>query len=97
MILNKSKHHFWSQLLISMIAMFALPEVQSIQQTEYAREYQNQSVQQQVTIYQVQQQSLQLEGYSRPTLIRVKLTEFTPLFVTQVRASHAPIRGSPTA
>ncbi|WP_101774808.1 secA translation cis-regulator SecM [Pasteurella oralis] len=64
MILTKGKHSFWSQLLLSMIAILALPEAQGLaNQSNVASEnYQNpQFVQQQISrvvalVQQVQQQ-----------------------------------------
>lgn len=43
MILTKGKHNFWSQLLLSMIAILALPQAQSLlNQTNVTNEnYQN--------------------------------------------------------
>lgn len=98
MMLHKGKHSFWSQLLVSMIAMFALPEVQSIEPTSTAREYQNQSIQQQVlrTIYQVQQQTAVQIPEISPIFDDQKCPKITPqLLVTKPYFAHAPIRGSP--
>lgn len=64
MILTKGKHNFWSQLLLSMIAILALPEAQSLtNQSNVANaSYQNPHfIQQQIShvvalVQQVQQQ-----------------------------------------
>ncbi|MDH2926540.1 DUF2547 family protein [Lonepinella koalarum] len=100
MILTKGKHNFWSQLLVSMIAIFALPDVQVADRiNEYSQEYQNQSNQQQVlrAIYQIKQQNLSLTYPAQPTVIAKKFVKFTPHFMAKVFAEYAPIRGSPFA
>ncbi|MCK3658358.1 hypothetical protein A4G18_06475 [Pasteurellaceae bacterium Pebbles2] len=97
MILTKGKHNFWSQLLVSMIAIFALPDAPAADRADFPREYQNQSVQMQTlrAIYQVQQQHqprLQAQHFPATS---TKITKFQPHFVAEVFAAYAPIRGSP--
>ncbi|MGQ0287083.1 secA translation cis-regulator SecM [Pasteurellaceae bacterium 22721_9_1] len=99
MMLTKGKHSFWSQLFISMIAIFALPDVQAVDRTEHLNTYQNQSIQQQTlrTIYQVHQEKAQAAQIQQSGVVAVKLTEFQPHFVAAIHFAHAPIRGSPLA
>lgn len=104
LILNQVYHrttqgrtHFWSHILFSMIAFFALPNVQGVEQAELPRlEYQNQPLQIQVVRSAfVQQQQLQRTQFIHPTVQWEKQPQILPHFVTQIYAKHAPIRGSP--
>ena len=90
MISNKSKHSFWSQLLLSMIAIFALPASHEWQyQANVANEnYQNaqqQNVPQILTavslLKQTQQQQFQPQN--------------EPHFVRSYFIINAPIRAGP--
>lgn len=97
MKLTKCKHYFWSQLLFSMIAMFALPQVQEWQSAESGSPtYQNQSVQQQISrAVQVLQQERVQQIFAVSSVDPQKFLEFRPHFTVAVFTFHAPIRGSP--
>ncbi|WP_439241416.1 secA translation cis-regulator SecM [Lonepinella sp. BR2474] len=100
MTLTKGKHNFWSQLLVSMIAIFALPDVQVVERSaDYPPAYQNQSMQQQVlrAIYQSQQEIQPANYPPAHGVMAIKQAEFQPHFVAAILAEHAPIRGSPLA
>lgn len=104
MILNNLYHrtaqgrtYFWSHILFSMIALFALPQVQGVEPAELPRlEYQNQPIQTQVVRSTfVQQQQLQRTQGVHPIFQSEKQSQFLPHFATRIFAKHAPIRGSP--
>ena len=104
LILNKvhnravlGRTHFWSHILFSMIALFALPNVQGIESPDSSRfEYQNQSLQAQVVSSTfVQQEQLQQTQTPRPIFQSEKQCEFSPHFDIDIFAPLAPIRGSP--
>ncbi|MDO5054899.1 MAG: secA translation cis-regulator SecM [Pasteurella oralis] len=100
MILTKGKHNFWSQLLLSMIAILALPEAQGLaNQSNVANEnYQNpQFIQQQISrvvalVQQVQQQ--QRNAVVTP-LKKQNLPENKPHFAAVLAYSIPPIRAGP--
>ncbi|ABR75368.1 hypothetical protein CBG46_05930 [Actinobacillus succinogenes] len=98
MKLTKGKRYFWSQLLFSMIAMFALPQVQQWQHAEANNPtYQNQSVQRQIACVaqNLQQKQAQQQFWAVSPIESQKLLEFRPHFSGAVFTFHAPIRGSP--
>lgn len=92
------KHYFWSQLLFSMIAMFATPQVQEWRHVESGdATYQNQSVQQQFARVsrEMQRQQQVQQIFTVSSLEPQKILEFRPHFSAAVFTFHAPIRGSP--
>ncbi|OOS00059.1 hypothetical protein B0186_06755 [Canicola haemoglobinophilus] len=99
MILIKGKQYFWSQLLLSVIAIFTLPIAQDLEPQNIASDYpREQRVIQQLyqtaaKIQQVQQQQLlQLRlAIAEPTI----LFEIAPLFLVQQFNYQAPIRAGP--
>ncbi|MGC7589225.1 secA translation cis-regulator SecM [Bisgaard Taxon 46] len=103
MILRKGKHSFWSQLLLSVIAIFALPDAQGLShQANLPNEnYQNaQSVQQQFfravsLVKQVQkQQFIHIDAVPEISPILVKIE---PHFYVEHFHIIPPIRAGPTA
>lgn len=99
MISAKGKHNFWSHLLLSMIAIFALPATQGAehQHNVGGENYQRQQVQQQM----LRAVSLKRQVQIQPYLQRQSAVDFTVLFNIEPHftpssfAFHAPIRGSP--
>lgn len=101
MILRKGKHSFWSQLLLSVIAIFALPDAQSLShQTNLPNEnYQKaQSVQEQFLravslVKQVQKQQfihIDVVPETSPILVKVE-----PHFYVEYFHIIPPIRAGP--
>lgn len=100
MISNKTTQHFWSQLLVSMIAIFALPAAQGLEYNADVRNenYQSQTQykpQQILTMVRAVQQIQTHRQTGRNLLESVKLFKIEPHFYASVFPSHAPIRGSP--
>lgn len=99
----KGKPHFWSQLLISMIAMLALPNVQGWQYPDTDNNVSNsaQQIQQQIrsAIALNPRASLIVPQIAVP--ITKKQRDFDPRFNQFVVSSpffqHAPIRAGPFA
>lgn len=94
---GKSKPNFWSQLLLSMIAIFALPSAQSLENQSNAENYSSSISIQQVletakVAREVQRQTLQQPSISHQT---EKQAEIRPHFVANVLNIHAPIRAGP--
>ncbi|TDQ58123.1 uncharacterized protein DUF2547 [Mesocricetibacter intestinalis] len=101
MILHKGKQNFWSQLLISMIAIFALPQVQGNQPVQTNANYQTQSA------YQIQRQALLASASSvQKTIVRqIRLSESKLIPAAQNKTEtnfnghqirfHTPIRAGP--
>ncbi|MDU8925539.1 secA translation cis-regulator SecM [Pasteurellaceae bacterium LIM206] len=100
LIQTKGKHNFWSQLLVSMIAIFALPAVQGLSHAETLNDsYRNeqQAAQQQITqtVALIQQVSLVQQPHSDAAVERAKLPKITPHFTAHAFNPHAPIRAGP--
>ena len=101
MISNKSKHSFWSQLLLSMIAIFALPASQAWQyQANVANEnYQNaqqQNVPQILTAVSLLKQTQQQQFQPQNAPIEAEiLAKNEPHFVRSYFIINAPIRAGP--
>lgn len=97
MISGKSKPNFWSRLLFSMIAIFALPNAQSLESQSNAENYSSGISIQQVletakVAREVQRQTLQQPAL--PHQIE-KHVEIQPHFVADVLNACAPIRAGP--
>lgn len=101
-ISTKGKHNFWSQLLVSMIAIFALPCAQGLNYSDAvtSENYQAQRtsikqpaaklsalIQQQVAVQQRQAQQCNVDC--------PKFAKIEPHFCLSPSYFHAPIRGSP--
>ncbi|WP_082041902.1 secA translation cis-regulator SecM [Mannheimia massilioguelmaensis] len=101
-ISHKIKHTFWSQLLVSMIAMFALPNVQGVEYSESTTEnYQQQShhFQQQLLkkVALVHQAIVPYSDVQQRHIKQVKFSKNEPhLFVSSLCEFSPPIRGSPS-
>ena len=92
MISAKGKHNFWSHLLLSMIAIFALPTTQGAEhQHNNGENYQSQQVQQEI----LRAVSLKRQTQIQPNFSFTKIFKIEPFFVPSSFSSHAPIRGSP--
>lgn len=96
----KGKPHFWSQLLLSMIAIFALPIVQGVEPQSISREtYPNEQRQteQQVVLNIIAEQ----KHLEQPWILlsdsstNYFFPPFEPHFVDADFFSHAPIRAGP--
>ncbi|BFU60302.1 MULTISPECIES: secA translation cis-regulator SecM [Rodentibacter] len=96
MISGKGKPNFWSRLLLSMIAIFALPNAQSLE-NQSAENYASQvSIQQALetakVVREIQRQSFQQSSIPHST---EKHLEIRPHFVANVLNLQAPIRAGP--
>ena len=94
---GKSKPNFWSRLLLSMIAIFALPSAQSLENQSNTENYSSSISIQQVletskVAREVQRQTLQQPSISHQP---EKQAEIQPHFVENVLNIHAPIRAGP--
>ncbi len=97
----KGSHHFWSQLLVSMIAIFALPAAQGLEypseivsENYHNQRYQTpqQSISAAFIVRQVQTgQTLPLKNVAENT----NLVKNEPHFFTFRLNDHAPIRAGP--
>ena len=96
MISNKSKHSFWSQLLLSMIAIFALPASQEWQyQANVANEnYQNAQQQNVPQILTAVSLLKQFQPQNAPIEAEI-LAKNEPHFVRSYFIINAPIRAGP--
>ena len=98
MISAKGKHNFWSHLLLSMIAIFALPTTQGAEhQHNNGENYQSQHVQQQIlrAVSLKRQAQIQPNLQGKSAVSFTKIFKIEPHFVASTFSSHAPIRGSP--
>ena len=78
MISAKGKHNFWSHLLLSMIAIFALPTTQGAEhQHNNGENYQSQQVQQQI----LRAVSLKRQTQIQPNLQGKSAVSFTKIFL----------------
>lgn len=103
MISSKSTQHFWSQLLLSMIAIFALPNAQGVENAGLAcenysreqRQMQQLGCHQRVAHKQIiqQQQKPNKKNFVAPKI----LTKKAPHFIFPVLSAATPIRAGPTA
>lgn len=96
MILGKSPPYFWSRLLLSVIAIFALPNTQSLENNR-AENYSSE-----VSIQQVLERAKVVRHEQRPSLqpfptayFEKKQPDFQPHFVVAVFNRQAPIRAGP--
>ncbi|HBO37494.1 MAG TPA: DUF2547 domain-containing protein [Pasteurellaceae bacterium] len=101
---NKGKHNFWSQLLVSMIAIFALPAAQGLEYPDNVRSENHQSQAQQIQrqIFTAVSLIRQAARIQRPVTSQgevesSKLFKIEPHFSSAAQVLHAPIRGSPSA
>lgn len=96
MISGKSKPNFWSRLLLSMIAIFALPNAQSLE-TQPAESYSSEISIQQVLETAKVAREVQRRQLQQPSLSHSneKPLEITPHFVAAVLNLQAPIRAGP--
>ncbi|THA11085.1 secA translation cis-regulator SecM [Rodentibacter pneumotropicus] len=96
MISGKIKQNFWSRLLLSMIAIFALPNAQSLENQPAENYLSNVLVQQVLETVKVlrneQHQQFQQPSISHSTK---KQLEIQPHFIAEVLNSQAPIRAGP--
>lgn len=96
MISGKTKPNFWSRLLLSMIAIFALPNAQSLENQPAENYSSNVSVQQVLETVKVlhneQHQQFQQSSISHSTK---KQIEIQPHFIVAVLNPLAPIRAGP--
>ncbi|OOF58229.1 secA translation cis-regulator SecM [Rodentibacter genomosp. 2] len=96
MISGKTKPNFWSRLLLSMIAIFALPNAQSLENQPAENYSSNVSVQQVLETVKVlhseQHQQFQQPSISHSTK---KQVEIQPHFIVEVLNPLAPIRAGP--
>lgn len=99
MILTKGKHNFWSQLLLSMIAIFALPQVQSVEKSTPISNAQalTQQIQQfNQLVVRVKKPLHQLQLSAKSRLSSAKRKEIRPHFFSRTIKNSAPIRAGPT-
>lgn len=93
---GKSKPNFWSRLLLSMIAIFALPNAQSLE-SQPSENYSSQiSIQQVLETVKVARE-VQRQIVQQPSILpqTEKYLEIQPHFVAEVLNLQAPIRASP--
>ncbi|NBI12685.1 DUF2547 family protein [[Haemophilus] felis] len=101
MSLTKGKHNFWSQLLLSMIAILALPQVQGLpNQTNVANEahQKTQTIQQHLINQQVLVKQIPLHNpqFSQQAT-QQKIATANPYFYSLAEANTPPIRAGPNA
>ena len=100
-ISNKSKHNFWSRLLLGMLAIFVLPATQELNYpaavgNENYQNTQQQNAPQILTAVSLLQQTRQQQYQPQQTLPAVKiLAQNEPHFSRSLFISHAPIRAGP--
>lgn len=96
MISGKSKPNFWSRLLLSMIAIFALPNAQALENQPAENYSSNVSVQQVLETAKVARE-VQRQQFQQPSISfqNEKHTEIQPHFVSAVLNLQAPIRAGP--
>lgn len=101
MISSKGTHNFWSQLLISMIAILSLPATQGLdyRQPDAGENYHNQRQQTQTqiltSVFVVRQAQVPQSRPSDSEQQNIKRIEIEPHFFSQHFSSHAPIRAGP--
>lgn len=99
MSLFKGKRNFWSQLLVSIVAFFALPQVAAVDtqsiQTQ-PQQPQTQQIQQRILAAVVESQTQILQPEDHQSAVNViKVLKNEPQFSYSVLAEHAPIRAGP--
>ncbi|OOF65528.1 secA translation cis-regulator SecM [Rodentibacter sp. Ppn85] len=96
MISGKTKPNFWSRLLLSMIAILALPDAQSLENQPAESYSSNVSIQQVLetakVLHNEQCQPFQQLSFSHSTK---KQPEIQPHFIAEILNPQAPIRASP--
>lgn len=99
MSLFKGKGNVWSQLLLSMIAFFALPQVSAVDATPVPNEpHQTQTQQHQQHILGQAAQAQLPDYLSEMPQSAVNFSHVfnnEPCFLSRVFAEHAPIRAGP--
>lgn len=97
MISGKTKPNFWSRLLLSMIAMFALPNAQSLE-NQPAENYSSNVLIQQVLETRKVLNNEQHQQFQQPSFLSnstKKQPEIQPHFIAEVLNPRAPIRAGP--
>ena len=96
MISGKNKPNFWSRLLLSMIAIFALPNAQSLENQPAENYSSSISVQQVLETAKVARE-VQRQTLQQPSTFpqKEKHAEIQPHFVAEVLNLQAPIRAGP--
>ncbi|OOF42456.1 hypothetical protein BKK49_02455 [Rodentibacter rarus] len=96
MILGKSPPYFWSRLLLSVIAIFALPNTQSLENNRA------ENCSSEISIQQVLESAKVVRYVQRPSpqafpanYFEKKQPDFQPHFVVAVLNRQAPIRAGP--
>lgn len=100
-ISNKSKHNFWSRLLLGMLAIFVLPATQELNYpaavgNENYQNTQQQNAPQILTAVSLLQQTRQQQYQPQHVLPAVEiLSQNEPHFTRSPFMSNAPIRAGP--
>lgn len=99
MSLFKGKYNFWSQLLVSIIAFCAMPQVSAVETHSFQNQSQQtaaQQIQQRVlkSVVQRQTQIFQKE-YRKRAVGFSKVLKNAPHFVEQIFFRSQPIRAGP--
>ena len=100
-ISNKSKHNFWSRLLLGMLAIFVLPVTQELNYpaavgNENYQNTQQQNAPQILTAVSLLRQTRQQQYQPQHVLPTVEiLSQNEPHFSRSPFISHAPIRAGP--
>lgn len=100
-ISNKSKHNFWSRLLLGMLAIFVLPATQELNYpaavgNENYQNTQQQNAPQILTVVSLLQQTRQQQFQPQQTLPAVEiLAQNEPHFTSSPFMPNAPIRAGP--
>ena len=100
-ISNKSKHNFWSRLLLGMLAIFVLPATQELNYpasvgNENYQNTQQQNAPQILTAVSLLQQTRQQQFQPQHTLPAVEiLSQNEPHFMRSPFMPNAPIRAGP--
>ena len=95
---NKNKHSFWSQLLLSMLAIFLLPTTQdvSIQTTSQESNYQHTQQVEQIQVDTVLAASLSFAQPQQLTWNEVQIyPQIQPHFALNRFVAQIPIRAGP--
>lgn len=101
-ISNKSKHNFWSRLLLGMLAIFVLPATQELNYPAVVGNENYQNTQQQnapliLTAVSLLQQTRQQQYQPQHVLPTVEtLAQNEPHFTRSPFMPNAPIRAGPT-
>ena len=97
MISGKSKPNFWSRLLLSMLAILALPHVQSLE-NQTQENYSSQISIQQVLVTSKAAHEVQRQTRQHPSVLPLneKFTEIQPHLFNAVLNPLTPIRAGPS-